>query len=232
MIFRSMSYLARETGGTLPAFRLSCSNRIPLERGLGSSSSAVVAGLTLADKLLGTALSPDAMLGMAVDIEGHADNVAAALRGGLQLAYLSSDGWRSESLPVSPGLNPVVCIPLNERMPTQEARRVLPVDVPREAASFNAGRTALLTVALGFRPELLAEALEDRLHQSVRLPLVPSSRALFEDLREAGVPVCVAGAGPSLLAFESVDSKVPDLGPGWRVLRVSPADHGVEVVEG
>ncbi|MEX0833961.1 MAG: homoserine kinase [Actinomycetota bacterium] len=232
LIFRAMSYLAREAGGSLPAFSLSCVNRIPLERGLGSSSSAVVAGLALADRMLGTNLSPDRLLEVAVDIEGHADNVAAALRGGLQLAYLSSDGWRAEALQLSPDLRPVVCVPLNERMPTQEARRVLPVQVAREDASFNSGRTALLVVALAGRTELLSEALEDRLHQPVRLPLVPSSRALFEDLREAGVPVCVAGAGPSLLAFESDDRKVPELGPGWEVLRVKPDPAGVKVHEG
>lgn len=233
LIFRAMSYLAREAGGSLPAFSLSCVNRIPLERGLGSSSSAVVAGLALADRMLGTNLSPDRLLEVAVDIEGHADNVAAALRGGLQLAYLSSDGWRAEVLTLSPGLRPVVCVPLNERMATQEARRVLPVQVAREDASFNAGRTALLVVALaGGRAELLSEALEDRLHQQVRLPLVPSSRALFEDLRESGVPVCLAGAGPSLLAFESDDRKVPELGPGWDVLRVRPDPSGVSITEG
>ncbi|MEX1047338.1 MAG: homoserine kinase [Actinomycetota bacterium] len=232
LIFRAMSYLAREAGGSLPAFSLSCVNRIPLERGLGSSSSAVAAGLALADRMLGTNLSPDRLLEVAVDIEGHADNVAAALRGGLQLAYLSSDGWRAEALQLSPDLRPVVCVPLNERMPTQEARRVLPVQVAREDASFNSGRTALLVVALAGRTELLSEALEDRLHQPVRLPLVPSSRALFEDLREAGVPVCVAGAGPSLLAFESDDRKVPELGPGWEVLRVRPDPAGVKVHEG
>jgi homoserine kinase len=98
-------------------------------------------------------------------------------------------------------------------------------------ASFNVGRTALAVLALTERPELLRVALEDRLHQPRRLPLVPASRALFEDLREAGVPVCVAGAGPSLLAFESDGVEVPELGPGWRVLRLQTAPGGAEVRE-
>ncbi len=78
-------------------------------------------------------------------------------------------------------------------------------------------------VALTERPELLVDALEDRLHQQARLPLVPASRAVFEDLREARVPVCVAGAGPALLAFESDDRPVKDMGASWRTHRATIA---------
>jgi homoserine kinase len=84
-------------------------------------------------------------------------------------------------------------------------------------------------LALTERPDLLGEALQDRLHQGRRLPLVPGARAVFEELRAAGIPVCVAGAGPSLLAFESDDLVLPDLGPGWRVLRLQPAASGADV---
>ncbi len=224
LVFRSMAFLAREAGGALPPFRLHCVNRIPLERGLGSSAAAVVTGLLLADHLLGAALPPDRLLEVAVDVEGHPDNVAACLRGGLVVAYLSGDGWRAERLEPHRSLRPVVLIPEAERIATEDARRVLPPSVPLRDAAFNAGRGALAVVALTARPELLGAALEDRLHQGRRLPLAPSARALFEDLREAGVPVCVAGAGPSLLAFESDEAVLPGLGPGWRVLR-----PGVEV---
>ena len=230
LIFRAMAYLEQEAGGSLPPFALSCVNRIPLERGLGSSSSAVVAGLLLADRLLGTDLLADRLLEVAVDVEGHADNVAPALRGGLTLAYLSRNGWRAESLGLSPDLQPVVFVPLEERMSTAEARRVLPREVSRDDATFNASRAALAVIALAGRPDLLAEALEDRLHQQARLPLYPSSRALFYELKDAGIPVCVAGAGPSLLAFD-VGAEMPELGPGWRVLRVRPELRGANVVE-
>jgi homoserine kinase len=219
LVFRAMTYLARETGGTIPPFRLSSDNRIPLERGLGSSAGAVVAGLLLADALLGTKLDPDALLEVAVDLEGHPDNVAACLRGGVVVAYLGRDGWRAERLEAHPSVRPVLLIPEHERLATDDARRMLPRQVPLVDAAFNAGRAALAVVALTRRPDLLAEALEDRLHQSRRLPLVPASRALFEDLRQAGIPVCVAGAGPSLLAFEAEGRDLPELGPGWRVLR-------------
>lgn len=226
LVFRAMAFLAREVGGSLPPMRMRCRNRIPLERGLGSSSAAVVAGLVLADRLLGAGLEPDRLLEVAVDVEGHPDNVAACLRGGLMVAYLSRGGWRAERLEPHPDLRPVVLVPQGERVLTEDARRVLPREVPLADAAFNAGRAALGVLALTERPDLLPHALEDRLHQARRLALAPSSRALFEDLREAGVPVCVAGAGPSLLAFETDLASLPDLGPGWRVLRTGLAAEG------
>lgn len=231
LIFRTMTFLSKEWGAPLPPFRLESQNRIPLERGLGSSAAAVVTGLLLADRLLGTRLDEDGMLELATDLEGHADNVAACLRGGLVLAYLSSGGWRAERLDPHPSLTPALLVPEHERLATSDARRALPREVPLGDAAFNAGRAALAVLALTSRPELLAAALEDRLHQPRRLPLVPASRALFEDLRQSGVPVCVAGAGPSLVAFESGGSRVPDLGPGWRILRLQPASAGADVVE-
>jgi homoserine kinase len=234
LVFRAMAYLAREAGGSLPPFRLTCENGIPLQRGLGSSAAAVVAGLLLADRLLGAGLSPDRLLEVAVDIEGHPDNVAACLRGGLTIAYLSRSGWRAERLEPAPDLRPTLLIPLEERLPTEDARRALPPQVPRADASFNLSRVALAVVALTSSPtrhDLLAEALEDRLHQSARLPLMPSARALFADLREARISVCVAGAGPSLLAFPQGDRPLPELGPGWRLIQTAVRGAGASVVE-
>jgi len=231
LVFRAIAYLAREVGKAPPPFRLSCLNRIPLQRGLGSSAAAVASGILAADRLLGAGLPPDRLLEVAVDIEGHADNMAACLRGGLALAYLSSDGWRAEGMVVQPSLAPVVLVPEAERMATDDARRVLPRSVPLPSASFNIGRVALAVLALTARPDLLASALEDRIHQPYRLPLMPSARALFEDLRHAGFPVCVAGSGPSLVAFEPEGRRLWDLGPGWRVLRPGIAPRGASVEE-
>lgn len=224
LIFRSMAYLAREAGGSMPPFRLTCRNAIPLERGLGSSAAAVVAGLLLANEVLGAGLGPERLLEVAVDIEGHPDNVSACLFGAIVVAYLSRAGWRAERLAPHSALRPVLLVPEGERLPTSDARRALPREVSLSDAAYNAGRTALAVVALTARPELLPEALEDRLHQARRLAMAPSARALFQDLRDAGVPVCVAGAGPSLLAFETDSAKVPELGPGWRVLRVGVSE--------
>lgn len=228
LVFRAMAYLAREAGGSLPPMALRCTNRIPLERGLGSSAAAVVGGLLLADRLLGASLDPDRLLEVAVDIEGHPDNVGACLRGGMVIAYLSEQGWRAERMDPHPSLRPVLLIPNEERLPTADARRVLPQTVSLTDAAFNVARAALAVRAFTESPELLASALEDRLHQPRRLPLVPAARAVFEELRHAGVPVCVAGAGPSLLAFE-IGRPIPELGPGWRVLRLQPSAGGADV---
>ena len=219
LVFRTIAYVARELGGSLPAFRLSCRNAIPLQRGLGSSASAVVGGLMLADRLLESRLWPWRLLEVAVDLDGHPDNVAGAMFGGLVVAYLSAQGWRAEALRPSEALRPVVLVPDAERISTDEARRVLPRAVSFGDAAFNASRSALALLALTEKTDLLVEALEDRLHQAHRLDLAPGARALFQDLRDAGLPVCVAGSGPSLLVFEQEGRSVWDLGPGWRVLR-------------
>jgi homoserine kinase len=219
LVVRTISYLGQRAGGRIPAFRLTCVSRIPLQRGLGSSAAAVVAGLVLSDRLLGLELTADELLHTAVDLEGHADNVSACLRGGVALAYLSAGGWRAETLAPDPRLRPAVLVPDDERVSTAEARRMIPRQVPIADAAFNLSRSALAVLALTGRPELLAEALQDRLHQGYRFPLMPASRALFEELRAAGHAVCVAGSGPSLLVFEDDDRPLPELGPGWQVLR-------------
>src|SRR5207245_6496503 len=105
---------------------LTCVNRIPLQRGLGSSAAAVTGGVLAADRLLEANLSADSILEVAVDLEGHADNVAACLRGGLALAYLSRNGWRAARLAPAPALMPLILVPEAERLATQDARRVLP----------------------------------------------------------------------------------------------------------
>jgi homoserine kinase len=231
LVFRTISFLAREAGGALAPFRLESTNRIPLQRGLGSSAAAVVGGLILADRFLGTNLSADALLGLAVDLEGHPDNVAACLRGGLALAYLSGAGWRAEVLQPHPSIRPAILIPLSERLPTEDARRALPRTVPLTDAAFNVSRSILVALALTERPDLLSEALQDRLHQAYRLPLVPATRALFQDLRDQGFPVCVAGSGPALVAFETEGRRMWDLGPGWRVLRPGVDRTGASIGE-
>ena len=229
LVFRTVTYVARELGGKPPPFSLECMNRVPLQRGLGSSASAVVAGVLIADRLLGAGLSEDTKLEMAADVEGHADNAAACLRGGVVVAYLSSQGWRAEALAPHAGLRPLILVPEAERISTDDARRVLPTAIPLGDVTFNLARVPLALLALTARSDLLGSALEDRIHQARRLLLAPAARALFQDLREAGIPVCVAGSGPSLLAFEQDGRELWDLGPGWRVLRPNLSAVGARV---
>jgi homoserine kinase len=232
MISRAMSWVADAVGRRLPPLALSARNRIPLERGLGSSASACVAGIVAAHRLLGLELEPDGALGMAEAIEGHPDNAAAAIHGGLTIAYRADDGaCGAIRLEPHAGLRPVVLVPEHLRLSTSRARDALPAMVSLGDASFNVGRAALAVVALADRPHLLAEALEDRLHQAVRLRAVPEAAAVLERTRAAGVPACVSGAGPGLLAFEAAGRTVPDPGPGWRLIHVAPRGIGAEVTD-
>ena len=231
LVVRAMRAFAADVGRDLPPLAVRCANAIPIERGLGSSAAAAVGGLVLADRLLGVSVDRTELLRLATALEGHADNAAAALSGGLALAYRTDDGWRAERIEASPRLRPVVLVPERERVGTEAARRGLPDDVALEDAVFNAGRAALLVLALTDRPSLLPAALEDRLHQEARLRLAPAAAGLFGSLREAGVPVCVAGSGPTLLAFETERAAVPDPGEGWRALRLEVAAEGATLLE-
>jgi homoserine kinase len=231
LVVRAMQAFAIDVGRELPPLSIKCTNAIPLERGLGSSAAAAVGGLLLADRLLGVAVDRTELLRLATALEGHADNSAAALSGGLAVAYLTDDGWRAERVDPTSSLRPVVLISERERMGTEAARRSLPDDVALEDAIFNASRAGLLILALTVRPELLGAAVEDRLHQEARLGLAPAAAELFGRLRHAGVPVCVAGSGPTLLAFESEQASVPDPGDGWRLLRVEVAPEGATLLE-
>lgn len=229
MVSRAMAFVASEMGRDLPPVALHGVNRIPLERGLGSSAAAAVAGIALAHGMLDPSNGPHdpyATFAMASRLEGHPDNAAAAVYGGLALAAGEIPPLR---LDPHPDLRPAALIPEALRLPTDGARRALAPQVARADAVFNLGRAAMAVVALTQRPDLLGPALEDRLHQDVRLSLVPKVREVFERVRGAGVPVCVCGAGPSLLAFEGERRLVPDPGPGWRVLRVAPRAAGAEV---
>lgn len=225
LVSRAMAHTARTAGAPLPAVSVRGVNRIPLERGLGSSAAACVAGIALADALLGLGLEPEETLELARELEGHPDNAAAAIAGGFTIAF--GDGVIR--LDAHPSLVPVALVPVDERLPTREARAALPETVGRADAVFGAGHAAAMVVALTSEPELLTQALRDRIHQAARLALVPGVKAVFDELTAAGIPVCVSGAGPTLLAFELPGIPVPDPGDGWRVLRLAVATTGVDV---
>ncbi|MGZ8596438.1 MAG: homoserine kinase [Actinomycetota bacterium] len=220
-----MASVAEVTGGTLPPMRLVGLNRIPLERGLGSSSAAAVAGAAIALRILGEAATPTAVFGHAARIEGHPDNAGPAVFGGFTIALRGGIVHRFDP---HPDLHPVALVP-GDRLPTAEARRALPGEVPREDAVFNVAHAALTVEALTRDPSLLGEALQDRLHQDARLALVPAALEVFRSLQRAGVPVCVSGAGPTLLAFPREPLAVPE---GWRVIEPGIRSRGFELAEG
>jgi homoserine kinase len=225
LVSKAIVHTARAGGALSPSLSLRGLNRIPLERGLGSSAAASVAGIVLADKLLGLSLEPEEVLELAGEIEGHPDNAAAAIAGGLTLAF--GDGVIR--LDPHPALRPVVLLPTDVRLPTAAAREMLPDAVSRADAVYNAAHAAAAVVAFTSEPDLLTQVLHDRLHQDVRLALVPSVKAVFDELWTEGFPVCVSGAGPSLLAFELAGRAVPDPGEGWRLLRPGIRARGAEI---
>ncbi|GAA1850338.1 homoserine kinase [Actinomadura bangladeshensis] len=220
-----------------PGIRLRCRNRIPHSRGLGSSSAAIVAGIVAARALhpAGKLFDDDAALRLATGIEGHPDNVAPCLAGGLTVAWTAPGGARLVRLE-SQVVQVTALVP-EQRLATERARSVLPATVPHGDAAANAGRAALLIAALtgGLAEDVLLDATEDRLHQDYRAPAMPDSAALVKTLRDAGVPAVISGAGPTVLAFTNasrVDSVVPEVGKGWHIHPLDVATRGARVMTG
>jgi homoserine kinase len=221
-------------GGQPRGLEVVCANRIPHGRGLGSSAAAIVAGLVAARALvLGgeETLDDDALLALAAEIEGHPDNVAACLLGGLTLAWTPADGRaRAVALPVAAALRPVVFVPTTSAS-TAKARKALPETVPHADAARNAARSALLVHALAGAPDLLLAATEDRLHQPYRAAGQARTAGLVEALRADGVPAVVSGAGPSVLAFAGPADDLTSYAPrGWAVEVLAVDTAGAELM--
>jgi homoserine kinase len=239
-------------GGQPLGLRVVCRNRIPHGRGLGSSSAAIVAGLAAARALVedgGSVLDAAALLDLATRLEGHPDNVAPALCGGLTIAWLweqdvaepgpggpertgqsAAKEERADVLRLAPdpAVGAVAFIPPTP-LATSVARGLLPTQVPHRDAAFNAGRAGLLAAALTttdlthhHRAVLLRAATRDRLHQDYRAPAMPDSAALIRRLRADGYAALVSGAGPTVLALT--------VGPGWPQKAAGYAPEGWRAV--
>lgn len=211
-------------------------NTIPQGRGLGSSSAAIVAGLAAAHGLTRPQkpFDPAEWLPIADRIEGHPDNVAAALFGGLVLSYRSvtDDRVAAARASVHPDVAGVVLVP-DRSLATDVARSVLPESVPHAEASANAGRAALLVHALTAAPELIFEATADWLHQPYRGPSMPESSALLRALRGRGLAAVVSGAGPTILVLgrqAELDAATALAPSGFRTVPVRVAE-GVRLIE-
>ncbi|MCW2495207.1 homoserine kinase [Jatrophihabitans sp.] len=222
LVIRAMRATFDRLGGQPRGIDLTCANRIPHGRGLGSSASAITAGILLARGLvLGgeQALPTAAVLALATELEGHPDNVAACILGGLTVAWTSDGTGRAVRVEGVTGVLPVVAIPPFEAS-TKTARGLLPESVPHADAAFNAGRAALLIAALTGAPEALLAATEDRLHQPYRVPAMAESAALVAALRASGHAAVVSGAGPTVLILARDQVEVHSLSPlipeGWR----------------
>ena len=221
-----------------PGLALRCVNRIPHGRGLGSSAAAIVAGILTARALADAGVSAGEALTLANELEGHPDNVAPCLFGGLTIAWLTDGTPRAVRLQPAEEITPVAII-APAPVSTELARGLLPGQVPHSDAARNAGRAALLIAALTARPEVLLDATEDRLHQHYRAPAMRATHELVEGLRAGGLPAVVSGAGPSVLALltsgqgrDRLDSIVKETGIEWRVSPLDVERQGASVAPG
>jgi len=205
LVIRAAKHTFEAYGYEMPGLDVVAHNGIPHGRGLGSSGAAIVAGVMAAKGLLEGLVEIDSngLLARATEMEGHPDNVAPALFGGLTIAWTTPEGPRHKKLIVHRGVSPFVAVPRESEMSTALARSLQPESVPHEDAIFNVSRSALLIAALIQSPELLLAATEDKLHQSYRASAMPETDALIQVLRSNGLAAVVSGAGPSILVLGS-----------------------------
>ncbi|MES2093939.1 MAG: homoserine kinase [Actinomycetota bacterium] len=202
LVVTAIAYTFAAYSQALPGLDLVARNAIPHGRGLGSSGAAIVSGIMAAKGLLGGIVDIDAnaLLALATALEGHPDNVAPALFGGLTIAWTTDAGPQHKKLIVHRGVSPLIAVP-ESTMSTELARSLRPASVPHEDAIFNVSRSALLIAALIQSPELLLAATEDKLHQSYRASAMPETESLITELRSQGLAAVVSGAGPSILVL-------------------------------
>ncbi len=211
LVYKVAQHVFDEAGVDHPDLEISMYSDIPLTRGLGSSASAIIGGLSAANALIGNALTQDKLFQMASRLENHPDNVGASLFGGLIAAFW--DGNRAEyaRLEPDPRIEVLAAIP-DFHLATEKARNALPEQVSMEDAVFNVGHSSLLVAALSTgNLTLIKHAMKDRLHQPYRASLIPGmSQILLEAEHHGALGVALSGAGPTLLALVDVESDSKD----------------------
>ena len=213
LVWRAACHLWDKAGYPVPTLSLVMQNAIPLSRGLGSSSAAIVAGLMLANYLAGEPYERPELVAMATELEGHPDNVAPALLGGLVVSAIDATQVLTASFPFPSDLQLVACVPDFE-LSTQLARQALPDSVRHQDAVFNVARVALLLAALQAGDlGLLQQAMRDRLHQPYRVKLIPGAELVKQRALAAGaLATVISGAGPTLLALVEPNRNAPLVG--------------------
>jgi homoserine kinase len=264
LVVKAMRAAFDAMGAQPPGIALRCVNAIPHGRGLGSSAAAICSGVLAARALAGPGearLPDEAVFQLAAELEGHPDNVAACLAGGLTIAWTqrpdpaaagvpggagadtpggAAPGARLVKVPVPATLRAVACVP-PAPLATEAARQALPPAVPHADAAANAARSALLIAALTGAPQMLFEATEDFLHQPYRAAIMPQTASLLGALRRAGAAAVVSGAGPAVLVLSfdglgpsagAVDSIARETGIAWRITPLHIDQQGAHVQQG
>lgn len=237
LVWRSMRTTWDRMGvGTPTGLKLHCCNAVPHSRGLGSSATAIVAGVALAVLLAGddqrlTDQSLRLINDIASDLEGHSDNASASVYGGLTVSWRADEQWSTIRPTVHPDIRPVVFVP-DMTLSTDTARSVLPQAVPLSDAARTAGRAALLIEAMSARPGLLLAGTAEWLHQEARRSSYPSSMALVDELRADGHAAVISGAGPSVLVLTTrARSDQVVAGPTWFRRTPGIATVGLRIVD-
>ncbi len=239
-VYRAVRSVFAARGSQPPPLRLRCENVIPPTRGLGSSSAARASGLLLGNALLAEPLSLDELLTLGAEQEGHPDNIAACLLGGVQVCVATGGRVAHCRVPVAAPLRAVVFVP-DFPMNTTRARGLLPRDVSLETAVYNMSRAAMLVAALATgRADLLRTATEDAIHQPPRAEIFPALPGLLAAALDAGAHgAFLSGAGSSVLALvseersarvgEAFEARAATGGVQGRVLQAGIAEHGATV---
>ena len=206
LIYWAANHLYELCGKRLPGLHLIQENNIPLARGLGSSSSCIVAGILGANRFLGSPLSTSDLINVAAKIEGHPDNTSPAISGGLVASAMEGERVYSVSVPVSEKIRFAVLIPPFE-LKTEMARKALPETYSREDAVYNLSRSGLMTASLfSGKLENLRVAVQDRIHQPYRSGLIKDYDNVFRMTYELGsLGTYVSGAGPTIISMINTD---------------------------
>jgi homoserine kinase len=224
-----------------PDLALSAKGEIPIGRGLGASAAARAAGIVGANALLGGPLSGEQLLTLGANLEGHADNMAPALFGGLRVVVRDGDGYRHLAVPVAPGLKVALFIP-DFDMPTGESRKLLPQSMSKEDAVHNIGRAAMLVAALSQGAwDVLDLATQDRIHQPARSLLFKAMPEIFAAAKDAGAHCAyLSGGGSSIAAFATQQEEriarammqcAISRGYPGRTMISAPSEAGASVVD-
>jgi homoserine kinase len=242
LIWQTAVAVAEHSGRPMPAVEMEINNDIPIGKGLGSSAAALLAGVIIADEVLGLELSRDRILDEAARIEGHPDNVAAAALGSIVASAIDNEGVTRAVRMQLPARYGVAVVVPDFILPTSEARAVLPESYSRADAVFNIQRSALLIAAmLTQTTDAFHAALEDRLHQPYRARLVPGLSEMIAMRAEGLLGAALSGAGPSVLVFyergnEAVVERFNGIfaahGHSSETLMAHIPDHGYDVLRG
>lgn len=241
LVWQAAIRLWKEAGVVPPVVKIMLHNQIPLSRGLGSSSAAIIGGLVAANSYLASPLSIEHLLDLATDMEGHPDNVAPALYGGLVASACEDSSVYARSLPLCSSLKFVACIP-EFSLSTALARQALPSVVPHKDAVFNVSRAVLLVQALKHGDaEVLRFASADKLHQPYRQNLIPGFSDVCSNATAAGAAaVMLSGAGPTMLAItqssdtnaicKAMEQGFASQGISSRAIELAPCNKGAHSV--